>query len=116
VTFYDLVDQTIELLRQRGRLSYRALKRQFELDDAQLDDLRFELIEVQRVAADEGGVMLVWTGQAGTQSSPAEVWEDVPSPSPPPHRRARTAQPGRGASGHATRRGSGAPPAERAVL
>jgi hypothetical protein len=84
VTFYDLVDQTIELLRQRGRLSYRALKRQFELDDAQLDDLRFELIEVQRVAADEGGVMLVWTGQAGTQSSPAEVWEDVPSRSPPP--------------------------------
>jgi len=57
VTFYDLVDQTIELLRQRGRLSYRALKRQFELDDAQLDDLRFELIEVQRVAADEGGAL-----------------------------------------------------------
>ena len=62
MTFYELVDQAIALLRERGRLSYRALKRQFHLDDARLDDLKFELIEVQGVARDQGGAILVLTG------------------------------------------------------
>ena len=32
------------LLRQRGRVTYRALKLQFQLDDEQLDALKEELI------------------------------------------------------------------------
>ena len=32
--FVAVLDQVITLLRQRGRLTYRTLKRQFELDDA----------------------------------------------------------------------------------
>ena len=31
--FYDILDQVIDILRSRGRMSYRALKRQFDLDD-----------------------------------------------------------------------------------
>ena len=34
--FYDVVDQVTVLLQQRGRVSYRALKRQFQLDEAVL--------------------------------------------------------------------------------
>ena len=30
---YEAVDQVVALLQQRGRVSYRSLKRQFELDD-----------------------------------------------------------------------------------
>jgi hypothetical protein len=32
--FYAVLDQVLDLLRQRGRVTYNALKRQFELDDA----------------------------------------------------------------------------------
>ena len=53
--FVAVVDQVIALLRQRGRVTYRTLKRQFQLDDAALDDLKDELIEAQRLAADEDG-------------------------------------------------------------
>jgi hypothetical protein len=39
VDFVAVVDHAIALLRQRGRLTYRTLQRQFHLDDAALDDL-----------------------------------------------------------------------------
>ena len=56
--FFTVVDQVIELLRRRGRVSYRALKRQFALDDAYLDDLKVEIIEVQQLAVDQDCTML----------------------------------------------------------
>jgi class 3 adenylate cyclase/tetratricopeptide (TPR) repeat protein len=51
------------MLQRQGRVSYRALKRQFALDDSYLDDLKAELIDVHQVAVDQGGTMLVWTGE-----------------------------------------------------
>jgi class 3 adenylate cyclase len=60
VDFVAVVDQVIILLRQRGRLTYRTLKRQFELDDTALEDLKEELIYGQRLAADEDERVLVW--------------------------------------------------------
>jgi len=54
------------LLRRHGRPTYRTIQRQFHLDDAALEDLKDELIYGQRVAADEEGRMLAWTGQAKT--------------------------------------------------
>jgi hypothetical protein len=62
VDFVTVLDQVIALLRQRGRLTYRTLQRQFQLDDAALDDLKDELIYGQRLAVDEEGRVLVWTG------------------------------------------------------
>ena len=47
VTFNEVLSQTIVMLQQHGRVSYRALKRQFALDEAFLEDLRYELTEVQ---------------------------------------------------------------------
>ena len=41
--FYAVLDQVVALLRSRRRVSYRALKRQFALDDELLADLRAEL-------------------------------------------------------------------------
>jgi hypothetical protein len=43
-------------------VSYRALKRQFALDDDYVEDLKAELIDAERVAADEDGKVLVWIG------------------------------------------------------
>ena len=45
---------------------YRALKRQFAVDDAFLDDLRYELTDVQGCAIDYDRTILVWTGNPGT--------------------------------------------------
>ena len=43
--FYATLDQVVELLRQRQRVTYRALKVQFQLDDEALEALKEELIE-----------------------------------------------------------------------
>ena len=42
--FVAVMDQVIALLRQRGRLTYRTLQRQFQLDDAALEDVKNEFI------------------------------------------------------------------------
>jgi class 3 adenylate cyclase/tetratricopeptide (TPR) repeat protein len=59
------------------------LKRQFALDDAFLEDLKYELIAVQQRAVDQDGAVLVWTGDTGAAAAP------VPAPAtsaavPPP--------------------------------
>ena len=100
--FSEIIDQASALLKRTGRLSYRALKREFELDDAALEDLKDELIEIQELAADKYGKMLVWTGdQESTReelsathsarrcwtyrwtlrSSAAGLWNPRPTPS-----------------------------------
>ena len=71
MTFEEILDQAIAMLQRRGRLTYGTLKRQFQLDDAALEDLTNELIEGQRLAVDEGGNVLVWTG-AGVPPSPPQ--------------------------------------------
>jgi hypothetical protein len=76
--FVAVVDQVMALLRQRGRVTYRTLKRQFQLDEAALEDLKVELIEGQRLASDEQGTVLVWTGEDVVASPPAV-------PPPPAH-------------------------------
>ena len=76
MTFEEILDQAIAMLQRRGRLTYGALKRQFQLDDAYLEDLKAELIEGQRLAVDEEGRVLVWIG--------AEV--SAPDPTAPPVR------------------------------
>jgi class 3 adenylate cyclase len=63
--FYTILDQVIDLLRQRQRVTYRALKVQFQLDDEALEALKEELIYGQRMAADEEGRVLVWTSDPG---------------------------------------------------
>jgi class 3 adenylate cyclase/predicted ATPase len=62
--FYAVLDHVLALLRQRGRVTYRALKVQFQLDDEHLEALKDELIYGQRLAVDEDGRVLVWTGGA----------------------------------------------------
>jgi len=62
MTFDEILTRVLELLQRQGRVSYRALKRRFAIDDEYLEDLKAELIKAQRVAVDEDGDVLVWTG------------------------------------------------------
>jgi class 3 adenylate cyclase/predicted ATPase len=75
--FYALLDDVLSLLQQRGRVTYRALKLQFKLDDESLEVLRDELIKAQRVAVDENGDVLVWVGEVGSTPAPTP-----PAPQP----------------------------------
>src|SRR5215831_1912070 len=62
MTFKDILVQVIDWLQHDKRITYRALKRQFDLDDACLEDLKAELIQAKKLAVDEEGIVLVWTG------------------------------------------------------
>jgi hypothetical protein len=61
----------LELLRREGRMSYRAIKRRFSLDDEYLEDLKTEIIRAKRLAIDEDGAVLVWTGSSSHTTSSA---------------------------------------------
>jgi class 3 adenylate cyclase len=74
MTFDEVLAQVLDLLQRQGRVSYRALKRRFDLDDEYLEDLKAEIIQAQRLAVDEDGVVLVWSGEIPPQQpSPAAL-------------------------------------------
>ena len=75
--FYAVLEQVLDLLQRQGRVSYRALKLRFSLDDEHLAALKDELIDAQRLASDEDGKVLVWRGDA---ASPLPVREPEPAP------------------------------------
>src|SRR5437867_3102266 len=61
--FSTVVEQVLELLQRQRRISYRALKREFDLDDEYIEDLKAEIIKAKQLARDEDGIVLVWTGE-----------------------------------------------------
>src|SRR5216683_3188408 len=63
MTFDEVLAQVLELLQREGRVSYRALKIRFHLDDEYLEGLKDELIAAKRLAVDEDGKVLVWRGE-----------------------------------------------------
>jgi class 3 adenylate cyclase/tetratricopeptide (TPR) repeat protein len=71
MTFKEVLVHVIDWLQQDQRISYRALKRQFALDDDYLEDLKVELIEVRQVALDQDGKILMWRGAAAAEAPTA---------------------------------------------
>jgi hypothetical protein len=100
MTFDEILTQIIDLLKRQGRVSYGALKRRFDLDDDYLNDLKDEIIHAQRLATDEDGRILVWTGHVegttATASQPDKTTQPPlaqhhqPMQSVPPPSEART--------------------------
>src|SRR5215831_15298250 len=80
MTFKDVLAQVIDWLQQDKRITYRALKRQFDLDDAYLEDLKAEIIQAKQLAVDEEGTVLVWAG-ASAISDPASLPDQPTQPS-----------------------------------
>src|SRR5712692_412151 len=87
--FYTVLDQTLDLLRQRGRVTYRALKLQFTLDDDQLEALKDELLYAHPQVVDDAGRGLLWTGAPEAAPSPAvasaPAQDRAPHTYTPPH-------------------------------
>src|SRR5262245_25598109 len=81
--FYEVLDQVVALLQRQQRVSYRALKRQFGLDDEYVEDLKAELIEVKELAVDKDGKMLVWKGPPREQPASSDEPTKAEAPDPP---------------------------------
>src|SRR5499427_6180335 len=71
MTFEEILDQATAMLQRRGRLTYSTLRLHFQLDDAALEDVKLELVEVHRVAVDQDHTMLIWTGGAAAPPATA---------------------------------------------
>jgi class 3 adenylate cyclase/predicted ATPase len=82
MTFDHILSQVLELLQRQGRVSYRALKRRFDLDDDYIEDLKEELLFAYPVV-DEEGRGFVWTGEAErppvSTSTPPALQEVTPA-------------------------------------
>src|SRR5262249_22504152 len=74
-TFDEILAQIIDLLQREKRVSYRALKRRFDLDDEYVEDVKDELIYAKKLAVDEENRVLVWRGA---------IERTVETTSPPP--------------------------------
>ena len=53
--FSAVVEQVLELLQRQRRISYRALKQEFELDDDYIEDIKAEIIDARRFLDDARG-------------------------------------------------------------
>ncbi|MGE4096551.1 MAG: hypothetical protein AB7G75_37625, partial [Candidatus Binatia bacterium] len=60
--FSDVVEQARTLLQRTGKITYRTLKREFNLDDEALADLKDELLFSDPQVKEEDGRGLVWGG------------------------------------------------------
>ena len=89
MTFEEILDQAMALLQRRGRVTYRTLQRQFQLDEDALNDLKDELLFAHPQVHDEAGRGLVWTGDPGiappAASGPAETPTRAPLAYTPPY-------------------------------
>jgi class 3 adenylate cyclase/predicted ATPase len=85
MTFDEILAQVIELLQRQRRVSYRALKRRFDVDDEYIEDLKAEIIQAQRLAVDEDGAVLVWTEEPITATTPTRDTERPPLSYTPKH-------------------------------
>jgi hypothetical protein len=59
MTFEEILDHVLAMLQRRGRVTYRALKRQFNLDDDAFEDLRDELLYAHPHVVEDDGRGLV---------------------------------------------------------
>jgi class 3 adenylate cyclase/tetratricopeptide (TPR) repeat protein len=85
MTFEEILDQALAMLQRRGRVAYRTLRRQFQLDEDALEDLKTEIIKAQRLAIDEDGEVLVWIGGAASPDVLAREQGRAPRAYTPAH-------------------------------
>src|SRR5262245_55800559 len=71
MTFDEILERVVDLLQREGRVSYRVLKRRFDLSEEDLEDLKAELIDAKQLAVDEQGKVLVWAGASLVSGSEA---------------------------------------------
>jgi class 3 adenylate cyclase len=91
--YQTVLATVLALLQQEQRLSYRVLKLRLQLDDDTLEALKEDLIYAKKLAIDEEGRVLVWTGgtdqplsllPSSTPPAPLLPEAALPQPASPP--------------------------------
>jgi hypothetical protein len=88
MTFEEIVDHALAMLQRRGRVGYRMLKLQFQLDDDQLEALTDELLYANPQVVDDAGRGLLWTGAPASippAATPAPAQDRPPLSYTPPY-------------------------------
>jgi hypothetical protein len=70
MTFEEMLDHALAMLQRRGRVTYRALKLQFGLDDDRLEALTEELLYAHPHVVADDGRGLIWTGEPRPTPTP----------------------------------------------
>jgi TOMM system kinase/cyclase fusion protein len=87
MTFEEILAQVFELLQREKRVSYRALKLRFDINDDYIEGIKDELIYAKKLAVDEENRVLVWTGNVEgtieTLSQPGKTIQPPPSQDTP---------------------------------
>src|SRR5215471_2783993 len=91
MSFEEILEQALAMLQRRGRVSYRALQRQFALDDTYLEDIKAELLYAYPQVSDDQGRGLIWTGDS--TAVPELVSSPPVIPQQPPSREGQHVQP-----------------------
>jgi class 3 adenylate cyclase/predicted ATPase len=81
MTFDAMLAQVLALLQREKRVSYRALKLRFAINDDYIEGIKDELIYAKKLAVDEENRVLVWTGD--TASGQAVAPQLTPTTHPP---------------------------------
>jgi class 3 adenylate cyclase/tetratricopeptide (TPR) repeat protein len=81
MTFEEILDQAMAMLQRRGRVTYRTLRLQFQLDEEQMEALKDELLFAHPQVHDEAERGLIWTGDPDT-APPASAPAETPVPAP----------------------------------
>ncbi|HEY7492800.1 MAG TPA: adenylate/guanylate cyclase domain-containing protein, partial [Candidatus Tectomicrobia bacterium] len=81
MTFEEILDQAMAMLQRRGRVTYRTLRLQFQLDEEQMEALKDELLFAHPQVHDEAERGLIWTGDPDT-APPASAPAVTPVPAP----------------------------------
>jgi hypothetical protein len=84
MTFDDILAQVLALLQREGRVSYRALKLRFDLNDDYIEGIKDELIYAKKLAMDEDNRVLVWTGDQDSFPPPLVLSTSEPPVHPAP--------------------------------
>src|SRR5262249_10593547 len=82
MNFEEILDHATAMLQRRGRVTYRTLQLQFQLDDDHLAALKDELLFAHPQVHDEAGRGLIWTGAPGTAASAASAPAATPAQEP----------------------------------
>jgi class 3 adenylate cyclase len=65
MTFEEVLNEAVALLQRQGRVAYRVLKRQFDLEDDYLEDLKEAILYAHPQVRDDGRGLL-WSGDTST--------------------------------------------------
>ena len=80
MNFGRVLKEVLWCLVTEGSISYRRIKRGFDLDDDALEDVRREMISTLRVAADVDGQLLVWApGGRAARPEPMTLPQPLPA-------------------------------------